>query len=88
LPANYVGNNSLGSASNAVLDAANPALVHISFAGNFIPGFNYGLLVNGVKDLAGNAIQNGQVNFMYVVSNTADHYDVVIDEIMTIPYHR
>ncbi len=85
LPANYVGNNSLGSAANAILDAANPALVHITFAGNFIPGFNYGLTVNGVKDLVGNAIQNGQANFMYVISNIANHYDVVIDEIMTDP---
>ncbi len=82
---NYVAGNSLGAATTAVLDAANPALVHLTFYGSFLSGVNYQLAINGVKDIAGNAIVNGTAGFIYFAPYTARQYDVVIDEIMADP---
>ncbi|MBC7887920.1 MAG: lamin tail domain-containing protein [Ferruginibacter sp.] len=83
---NYVASNSLGVPANAVLDAGNAALVHLTFAGNFTSGLSYQLSVNGVKDLAGNGIVNGTATFVYIAPYTARQYDVVIDEIMADPF--
>ncbi len=83
--ANYMANNGLGSPATAVLDAANAALVHLAFANAFANGANNQLTINGVKDLAGNAIANGVVSFIYFALYTPQQYDVVIDEIMADP---
>lgn len=85
LAANYMANNSLGVPAFAILDANNAALVHLGFAGSFTSGINNQLTINGVMDLAGNAILNGTINFTYFVPYTARQFDVVIDEIMADP---
>ena len=79
---NYSANNSLGNPATAVLDAANPSLVHLTFATPFTNAVAYTLTVNGVTDLSGNAINNGTANFSFY---TPQQYDVVIDEIMADP---
>ena len=79
---NYSVNNNLGIPVTAVPDATNSSLVHLTFATNFTNAVTYTLTVNGVKDLAGNAISNGTANFSFY---TPQQYDVVIDEIMTDP---
>ena len=82
---NYLADNLLGVPATAVLDAGNPALVHLSFTNPFVSGFNYQLAVNGVKDLDGNELVNGMARFMYVAPYIACPYDIVIDEIMADP---
>lgn len=79
---NYSLNNSPGVPVTAVPDATTSSLVHLTFAINFTNAVTYTLTVNGVKDLAGNAISNGIANFSFY---TPRQYDVVIDEIMIDP---
>jgi hypothetical protein len=79
---NYVVNNSIGSPATAVIDGTNSTLVHLSFASNFANAVANQLTVNGVKDLAANAISNGTSSFTYFAPYVAKQYDVVIDEIM------
>ncbi|MEO7767492.1 MAG: lamin tail domain-containing protein, partial [Ferruginibacter sp.] len=83
--ANYSADNGLDNPINVFLDSLNPALVHLSFVGNFKSGLYYQLSVNGVKDLAGNPVVNGKASFIYFAPYTARRYDVVIDEIMADP---
>ncbi len=79
---NYVVSNSVGSASAAVRDAVNTALVHLTFTTNIPPRTNVTLTVNGVNDLSNNTLNNGIKTFIYFVPL---QYDVVIDEIMADP---
>lgn len=79
---NYSVNNAVGNPSSAVRDAANPALVHLTFAANFPNGANNTITINGVKDLAGNAISNGTSTFSFYIPQ---RYDVIIDEILADP---
>ncbi len=79
---NYVADNSLGSPAAAIIDATNTSLVHVTFANSFSNAVIYQLTVNGVKDIAGNLIVNGTVNFSFY---TPQQYDIVMDEIMSDP---
>ncbi len=85
LVSNFSANNGLGTPVSAMQDAANSALIHLVFANNFASGTNNQLTVNGVKDLAGNAITNGTTSFTYFAPYVPRQYDVVIDEIMADP---
>ncbi len=80
--ANYVANNPIGSPATATIDGVNNALVHLVFANSFPNGTTNTLVVNGVKDLAGNAISNGTATFFFY---TPKQYDIVIDELMADP---
>ncbi len=80
--ANYTVSNGVGSPATAIRDAANTALLHLSFATNFPNGTTLTLTVNGVKDIAGNTLVNGTGTFSYF---TASQYDIVIDELMADP---
>ncbi len=79
---NYFVNNGIGSPLTAVRDVSNSSLVHLSFSVNFPNRTNLTLTVNGVKDIAGNAINNGTIIFNYF---SALQYDIVIDELMADP---
>ncbi|MEP7251670.1 MAG: lamin tail domain-containing protein [Ginsengibacter sp.] len=79
---NYLANNNLGNPSTAIIDATNPALVHLGFATSFVSSVVYTLTVNGVSDLPGNSVNNVTTTFGYY---TPQQYDVVIDEIMADP---
>jgi hypothetical protein len=80
--ANYQANNNIGNAATATIDAANNALVHLSFANGFPNGANNTLTVNGVQDLAGNTLNNGMATFFFY---TPRQYDIVIDELIADP---
>lgn len=80
--ANYSVNNGIGNPVTAVRDASNNALVHLTFTNSFPNGTTCTIIINGVQDLAGNAISNGSATFSYY---TAQRYDIVIDEIMAHP---
>ena len=82
---NYEGNNMLGAPVAAILDVANSALVHLTFATNFTDKVNCLLTVNGVKDQADNIVTNASGNFIYYAPHIATQYDVVMDEIMADP---
>lgn len=79
---NYSVSNGLGNPVSVVRDPSNTSLVHLTF-GTAIPnGVNCTLTVNGVQDIAGNAISNGTATFSFY---TPQRYDVVIDELIADP---
>ncbi len=82
IASNYNITNGVGFATSAVRDAANTALVHLTFATNIPPRVNVTLTINGVTDLSNNAIVNGTKVFNYFVPF---QYDIVIDELMADP---
>jgi len=81
-PANYVVDNGIGSPASAATDAGNTALVHLTFSNNFPNNTACIIDVNGVKDLSGNAINNGTGTFSFHIPQ---QFDVVIDEIFADP---
>ena len=78
--ANYVVAG-LGAAASAQRDAGNNARVHLTFAAPF-SNSTQTLTINGVRDVAGNAITNATASFSFF---TAQRFDVVISEIMADP---
>jgi hypothetical protein len=80
--ANYVANNSIGAAATAVIDGVNSSLVHLGFSNSFPNGSVNTLTINGVEDIAGNALNNGTATFSFY---TPQQYDVVIDELIADP---
>ena len=81
-PANYSANNGIGNPATAVRDASNTSLVRLTFTNNFPSGPVHTLIINNVRDLAGNPIVNGTVAFSFYV---VKRFDIVIDEIMADP---
>ena len=79
---NYSANNGLGMPVSAILDAANASLVHLTFDKAFTNGIAYTLLINAVKDVAGNAMNNVTATFSFY---TPQQYDVIIDELFPDP---
>jgi hypothetical protein len=83
--ANYSVNNGIGSPLTAMLDAFDHTIVHLSFS-NSLPGLpNNQLTINGVQDVAGNAVVNAVTPILFLTLNTSHQYDIVMDEIMTHP---
>ncbi|HEY5463404.1 MAG TPA: lamin tail domain-containing protein [Hanamia sp.] len=79
---NYWVNNEIGMPLNVILDAANPALIHLTFENSFANGVAYTLNINAVKDIAGNAVNNVTATFSFY---TPQQYDVIIDELFPDP---
>ncbi len=80
--ANYFVNNGIGFPVSAIRDVSNAALVHLTFAITFPLRTNLQILINAVKDLPGNAINNLSGMFSYFIPF---QYDVIIDELMADP---
>jgi hypothetical protein len=74
--------NELGMPVSAEIDALNASLLHLIFADSFTNGKLYTISVEGVKDLAGNAMNSGKATFTFYIPQ---RYDVVIDEIFADP---
>ncbi len=85
IPGNYSVNNSIGNPLTAVRDVSNPSLVHLTFANSFVSATNYTVTVNGVQDVAGNALVNGTSNFVWLPVVGAGYRDVIINEFMSDP---
>lgn len=79
---NYSASNGLGMPVSAILDAANSSLVHLTFDKAFTNGMAYTLIINAVKDAAGNAVNNVTATFSFY---TPQQYDVIIDELFPDP---
>ncbi len=83
--ANYSANNGIGNPISAVRDAANPALVHLTF-GAIFPTGNHTLSIYGVEDLSNNAIVTPVTGgFNYIQLGTATWGEVIINEVFAIP---
>lgn len=79
---NYVVNNGVGTPSGIQIDPGNPQKVILRFAGNFPNGIQCTILVNGIRDAAGNTLNNGSGTFLHY---TPQRYDIVMNEIMVDP---
>ena len=80
--ARYSADNGLGMPVSATLDDGNPSLVHLLFAPHLSNGVAYTLTVDGVKDVAGNPVENATSSFSFY---TAGQYDIIIDELFADP---
>ena len=83
-PSNYSIVN-IGNASTAVIDANNPALVHLS-----TPAFNanttYTLGVQNIADLSGNTMSlPNLIEFSFFEAASAQYRDVIFNEILADP---
>lgn len=74
--------NGIGNPLSAVKDLTMAHLVHLSFAGSFVPGQLYTLNVENVSDPALNVMDPASVDFSYYIPLS---YDVVFNEIMADP---
>jgi len=82
--ANYTIVN-IGNASNAAIDAMNPALVHLTTPA-FAANTTYTLGVQNIADLEGNSMSlPSLVEFNYFVPIGANYRDVVFNEILADP---
>jgi hypothetical protein len=82
---NFSVNNGIGAPLEAMLDATDPTLIHLSLAKPLVSGTNYTLTVAGLVDLAGNASAAQTANFSYLEIATAAAFDILINEIMADP---
>ncbi|MEJ7681211.1 MAG: lamin tail domain-containing protein [Segetibacter sp.] len=79
---NYFVSAGIGNPVMAVRDETNNALVHLIFATNFTTGTTYNIIINNVKDIAGNTLTNSIATFSFYIPRA---FDVVIDEILADP---
>jgi hypothetical protein len=82
---NYSADNALGNPSNALRDAGNLSLVHLTFATPFTSALMNTLTVNGVQDQNGNAASGETTTFTYVAPVIAAYKDIIINEIFADP---
>lgn len=78
----YTLDHNIRSPATSTIDAANHAIVHLSFNTAFENRLTYNLTIDGVADIAGNVLHNARTNFTFESSNK---YDLIIDEIMADP---
>ncbi len=83
-PSNYQINNH-GSPSGSFLDNTNKSLVHLVFSKPFASLTNYMLTTSGIKDLSGNSSNSQNTGFQYIKKETAEEFDILINEIMADP---
>lgn len=81
-PANYTADNGLGNPATAVREAGAPEQVRLTFPTDFTQGLSYDLVVTGVEDLAGNAMAQTTLPFIYAIPVPAEYRDIVINEFM------
>ncbi|MBA3647070.1 MAG: lamin tail domain-containing protein [Chitinophagales bacterium] len=79
---NYIVNNGVGNPISAAGDSSNPDVVHLTFGINFPNGLIDTLVISGVKDFAGNIINDTAVGFSFY---TPKQNDIIINEIMADP---
>lgn len=83
--ANYSLTPDLGQPLNAVLDGSSGTSVNLTFSTEMENGTTYTLTVDGVEDLSGNAMESESVEMLFIIPETAEYKDVVINEIMADP---
>jgi hypothetical protein len=81
---NYTLSPALGI-SSAVLDGTNPALVHLTLAATLSNGQLYDLNTINQEDLSANVSGSQTAQFFYLVAETPEAGDVIINEFMCDP---
>lgn len=82
---NYSVNNGIGNPTQALLDAGNNKLVHLTFGNNFTNNTNYGLQVQNIEDLNGNVMSLNAVGFTYLIFEIPAFGEVIINELFPDP---
>lgn len=80
--AGYTVNNAVGSPISVELDPVNNALIHLTFATDFIDGAMHELVVSGIADPAGNVIAPFAEEFFFYIANEPSWGDIRINEVM------
>ena len=84
IASNYVFNPTIG-ASYAVLDAVNPALVHLTTTSPLINGTSYNLISSNISDISNNTNASTSTTFQYLVADSVLPGDVIINEFFPDP---
>jgi hypothetical protein len=84
IASNYVFNPTIG-ASSAVLDAVNPALVHLTTTSPLINGTSYNLIASNISDISNNTNASTSTTFQYLVADSVLPGDVIINEFFPDP---
>ncbi|MFU8844189.1 MAG: lamin tail domain-containing protein [Bacteroidales bacterium] len=79
---NYFVGNGLGNPVTATRSNDNCSQVTLEFSGSFEPDTEYLLTVSDVSDLSGNIQPGDSATFIYSVSQPAQPFSVLINEIM------
>lgn len=79
---NYVVNNGVGNPVTVQPDPGNPLKMQLGFTNPFPNGISCTIMVNGVKDAAGNTLNNGSGSFLFY---SAQRNDIVLNELMADP---
>lgn len=82
---NYTVNNGIGTANQAFLDVNDNRIVHLVFNNNFQDGVINQLMVSNIEDEIGNSLSSQLIDFQYIAVQTADIYDIIINEIFADP---
>ncbi len=82
---NFSINQGIGAPAAAALDAVNKNILHLTLQ-NPLPSNQYILTVTNAKDTVGNVSSVAQItNFAYISFQTADRFDLLLNEIMADP---
>ncbi len=83
---NYSANNGIGNPNTAVRDGVDSTMVHLTFTTQFENGIINTLTVINVADILSNSIVTPvMATFLYLVPDTAERYDIVINELLPDP---
>ena len=82
---NYTADGGLGNPSNAIRDALDSSIVHLTFATAFTNNQPYNLTITNVEDTISNAITSIVEPFVYIVVVVPNYGDVLINEIFADP---
>ncbi len=70
------------SATSAIVDGVNPALVHIVPTFPFTNGMQYQMITINIEDLSGNVSSSEQVTFSYLIPEIPVSGDIIINEFL------
>lgn len=83
--ANYNLSPDLGAPTTAEFSDGSTSDVELLFGSEMVNGTNYTLSVENVEDLSSNTMDDAEIEFLFVIPETAEFKDVVINEIMPDP---
>src|SRR5699024_4733095 len=79
---NYTVDNGIGQPSTVQQDGGNTRLFTLTFTTPFTVGDTYNITVSSVQDLAGNPMLSQDTSFFYMVGQSPNQGDIVINEFM------
>lgn len=82
---NYSVNNNIGMPNQAFMNGNDNQTIHLVFNNNFQNGVVNQLTISNIEDELGNAMSSENIDFQYVEVQTANIYDIVINEIFADP---